>query len=279
MRKLKDSIIKILIWGCGLSVFILAISMIVYVFIRGLPHLTLKLVTTATSVLKGTEGILPMIINTLYVIIITLLISTPIGIGAAIYLNEYSKSTSKIVGIIEFTIETLAGIPSIIYGLFGFMFFVSFLHLKMSILSGALTVGIIILPLIIRTTQESLKTVPQLYREGSLALGATKLYLIKSILIPYAMPGIVTSVILSIGRIVGESAALIFTAGIGYSLPNGLFSHLSKSGATLTVQLYQYLAVGKDLSICFAIASVLMIVILIVNFSTKYISKKLIKRG
>lgn len=277
MKKINEIFLKILIWACGLFVFLLCLSMIVYIFVRGLPYISLQLLTSAPSVLRGTEGILPMIINTLYIIIITLLIATPIGIGAAIYLNEYAKNTSRFVHAIEFTIETLAGIPSIIYGLFGFMFFVTFLKLQMSILSGALTLAIITLPIMIRTTQESLKTVPDHYREGALALGAPKSYMIKTILVPCAMPGIVTAIILSIGRIVGESAALIFTAGIGYSLPANAFTHIFKSGATLTVQLYQYLALGKDLDVCFAIAAVLIVIILIVNYSTKKISNRLKK--
>ena len=277
MKKFKETSLKIIIWACGLFVFLLCVAMIVYIFVRGLPYINLKLITTAPSVLRGTDGILPMILNTLYIIIITLLIATPIVIGAAIYLNEYAKSTNKLVKMIEFTIVTLAGIPSIIYGLFGFMFFVTFLKLSMSILAGALTLTIITLPIIIRTTQEALKTVPEQYRDGALALGAPKSYMIKTILIPSAMTGIVTAVILSIGRIVGESAALIFTAGIGYSLPSNAFTHIFKSGATLTVQLYQYLALGKNLDVCFAIASVLILVILFVNYSTKRISKKLKK--
>ena len=277
MKKLTDSILKTMIWASGLFVLVLSVSLVGYIFVRGLPYVTLKLLTTAPSELKGTYGILPMILNTIYIIVITLLISTPIGIGAAIYLNEYSKSTNKLVKVIEFTIETLAGIPSIIYGLFGFMFFVTFLKLRMSILSGALTVAIVILPTIIRTTQESLKTVPENYREGSLALGSSKFQLIRTILVPSAMPGIITAIILSIGRIVGESAALIFTSGIGYSMPKGVFSHLFKSGATLTVQLYQYLARGESLDVCFAIAAILIFIVLIVNISTKYLSKKLAK--
>lgn len=277
MKRKNDLILKIIIWGCGLFVFILSLSMVIYILVRGLPYLDYKLISTAPSELKHTIGILPMIINTLFIIVIALLFSTPVGIGAAIYINEYAKRSSKIVKSIEFSIETLAGIPSIIYGLFGFMFFVMFLNLKMSILSGSLTVAIIVLPTIIRTTQESLKTVPASYREGALALGSGKFYLIKTILIPCSLQGIVTSVILSIGRIIGESAALIFTAGIGYSMPRNLFSHIFKSGASLTVQLYQYATRGESLDICFAIATILIIIILIINLSTRYISNKFTK--
>ena len=278
MKRTSDKLLKCLIWACGLFVAAISVGMIVYIVVRGLPYLSWSLLTTAPSELKGTIGILPMIINTIYIIVITLLIATPIGVGAAIYLNEYARSTSRVVRAIEFTIETLSGIPSIIYGLFGYMFFSIFMGLKVSILSGALTVAIVTLPLIIRTTQESLKTVPDSYREGALALGAKKLHLIFTILLPCAMPGIITSVILSIGRIIGESAALIFTAGIGYSLPKGLFSHIGKSGATLTVQLYQYASRGESLTVCFAVATILILVVLLLNLSTKYISSKFMKK-
>ena len=198
--------------------------------------------------------------------------------GAAIYLTEYG-GRSKLVKVIEFTTETLAGIPSIIYGLFGFMFFVVFMKLQYSIIAGGLTLAIMVLPTIIRTTQEALKSVNPLYREAALGMGATRVHMIRTVLLPSAMPGIMTAVILSIGRIVGESAALIFTAGIGtkmlrMTLP-GFFEHFMTSGATLTVQLYQYAMRGEDLGISFAIAAVLVIIVLIINFSTKRLARRL----
>ena len=251
----------------------LLLGIILYVFVKGIRTVNWAFLTTVTSARKQTTGIAGNLLNTLYIIVITLLIATPIGVGSAIYLNEYAKP-GKLVSIIEFTTETLSGIPSIIYGLFGFTFFGIMMKLSYSIWSGALTLTIMILPIIIRTTQEALKTVPELYREGALGIGATKWYMIRTIILPCSLPGIITSVILSIGRIVGESAALIFTAGIGTNLPNGLFSHLSTSGATLSVQLYQYAGKGYN-DISFAIAAVLIIVVFLINLLTRLIQNRL----
>ena len=271
-----------LIRGSSGYVLIITIAItagiIVYILIRGLPSISWSFLTTQPSELHGTIGILPNIINTLYIVVITLLIATPIGIGSAIYLTEYG-GRSKLVKVIEFTTETLAGIPSIIYGLFGFMFFVVFMKLQYSIIAGGLTLAIMVLPTIIRTTQEALKSVNPLYREAALGMGATRVHMIRTVLLPSAMPGIMTAVILSIGRIVGESAALIFTAGIGtkmlrMTLP-GFFEHFMTSGATLTVQLYQYAMRGEDLGISFAIAAVLVIIVLVINFSTKRLARRL----
>lgn len=279
-KKLRvgDLVIRALIWlSAGITVFIL-VGIILYVFIRGLPHVSWELLTTAPSELKGTVGILPIMINTVYTVAITLLIATPVGICSAIYLTEYAKK-GRLVRLIEFTTETLAGIPSIIYGLFGFVFFCILFGLGYSILAGALTLTIMILPTIIRTTQEALRTVPPAYREGALGMGASKLYVIRTIVLPSAMPGILTGVILSIGRIVGESAALIFTAGISYSMPQGFFRHLFSSGATMTVQLYQYAMRGEHLSVSFSIAAVLIIVVLLINFATKRLTKALNRKN
>lgn len=273
-----DTLIRGLIWLCAIITIAITAGIIVYILIRGLPSISWSFLTTQPSELHGTIGILPNIINTLYIVIITLLIATPIGIGSAIYLTEYG-GRSKLVKVIEFTTETLAGIPSIIYGLFGFMFFVVFMKLQYSIIAGGLTLAIMVLPTIIRTTQEALKSVNPLYREAALGMGATRVHMIRTVLLPSAMPGIMTAVILSIGRIVGESAALIFTAGIGtkmlrMTLP-GFFEHFMTSGATLTVQLYQYAMRGEDLGISFAIAAVLVIIVLIINFSTKRLARRL----
>ncbi len=273
-----DTLIRGLIWLCAIITIAITAGIIVYILIRGLPSISWSFLTTQPSELHGTIGILPNIINTLYIVIITLLIATPIGIGSAIYLTEYG-GRSKLVKVIEFTTETLAGIPSIIYGLFGFMFFVVFMKLQYSIIAGGLTLAIMVLPTIIRTTQEALKSVNPLYREAALGMGATRVHMIRTVLLPSAMPGIMTAVILSIGRIVGESAALIFTAGIGtkmlrMTLP-GFFEHFMTSGATLTVQLYQYAMRGEDLGISFAIAAVLVIIVLIINFSTKLLARRL----
>ena len=273
-----DTLIRGLIWLCAIITIAITAGIIVYILIRCLPSISWSFLTTQPSELHGTIGILPNIINTLYIVIITLLIATPIGIGSAIYLTEYG-GRSKLVKVIEFTTETLAGIPSIIYGLFGFMFFVVFMKLQYSIIAGGLTLAIMVLPTIIRTTQEALKSVNPLYREAALGMGATRVHMIRTVLLPSAMPGIMTAVILSIGRIVGESAALIFTAGIGtkmlrMTLP-GFFEHFMTSGATLTVQLYQYAMRGEDLGISFAIAAVLVIIVLIINFSTKLLARRL----
>lgn len=274
-RKIHPSHIALtaLIYFCAALCVAILLGIIIYVLYKGLPNISLQFLTTSPSVIKETYGILPNIINTLYIIVITIVISTPIGVGAAIYLNEYAKK-GRLVSVIEFTIETLAGIPSIIYGLFGYMFFSLFMKMKYSIIAGALTLAIMVLPVIIRTTQESIKSVPKLYREGALGIGATKWYMIKTIVLPSSLPGIITSIILAIGRIVGESAALIFTAGIATTMPKNLFSHIGNSGASLTVQLYQYTLRGEN-GLAFSIAAVLIVIVLIINLITKYIGKRL----
>lgn len=273
--RIGDKILKLITILCALFCMLISFSLILYVIVKGIKYINLSMLLTTPSELTGKVGVFPMIINTLYMIVVTLVISVPIGIGSAIYLNEYAKKDSKLVGLIEFATQTLAGIPSIIYGLFGYMFFSIILGFGVSILSGCLTLAIMVLPTLIRTTQEALSSVPDLYREGALGMGAKKTYLIKTILLPYAMPGIMTSIILSIGKIVGESAALIFTAGMGYSLAGGLFSHLFESGASLTVQLYLYASRGENLDICFAVASILIIIVLVINFLAKYLGNRL----
>lgn len=273
--RISDIIIKILIYiSAGFSV-ILLIGIIGYVFIKGIGSVNFSFLTTVTSTLKKTVGIAGNIVNTLYIIAITLLIATPVGIGSAIYLNEYAKP-GKLVRAIEFTTETLSGIPSIIFGLFGMVFFGNVMGFGYSILTGSLTLTIMVLPLITRNTQEALKTVPDSYRSGALGMGATKWYMIRTILLPSAMPGIITGVILAIGRIVGESAALLFTAGSGYLLPKsgmGFLTKIMESGGTLTIQLYLSMA-KAEYSTAFGIAVVLLIIVLFINFLTKYLAKK-----
>jgi len=238
----------------------------------------LEVLTTVPSAIKGTFGIAGNIVNTLYIIIITLIISVPLGVGSAIYLNEYAKA-GKFVNLIEFTTETLSGLPSIIFGLFGYVLFGQVLKLGYSILTGSLTLAIMVLPLITRNTQEALKAVPESYRSGALGIGATKWYMIRTILLPSAMPGIITGVILSIGRIVGESAALLFTAGSGYLLPKmgqygeGLFKKVLQPGGTLTIQLYLSMEKG-EYEAAFGIAFVLLIIVFGINLLTKYLSNK-----
>lgn len=266
------------LYGCIYLSAAIAVSVLLmiicYVTVRGIGSVSLEFLTTVTSARKRTVGIAGNIVNTLYIIVITLVIATPIGVGSAIYLNEYAKP-GKIVRIIEFTTETLSGIPSIIFGLFGSVFFGTTLKLGYSLLTGALTLSLMILPLITRNTQEALRTVPDSYRSGALGMGATKWHMIRTILLPSAMPGIITGVILAIGRIVGESAALLFTAGSGYLLPKagGWLSKILQPGGTLTIQLY--LSSSKaEYNVAFGIAFVLLVIVLCINFLTKYLAKR-----
>lgn len=261
--------------SAAFSVILLA-GIIAYVFVKGIRSVNLQFLTTVTSTLNKTVGIAGNIVNTLYIIVITLLIATPVGIGSAIYLNEYAKP-GKLVRVIEFTTETLSGIPSIIFGMFGMMFFGTGLGLGYSILTGSLTLTLMVLPLITRNTQEALKTVPDSYRSGALGMGATKWYMIRTVLLPSAVPGIITGVILAIGRIVGESAALLFTAGSGYLLPKsgiGFLKKILESGGTLTIQLYLSMA-KAEYSTAFGIAAVLLVIVLVINWLTKVLSRKL----
>lgn len=266
------------LYGCIYLSAAIAVSVLLmiicYVAVRGIGSVSLEFLTTVTSARKGTVGIAGNIVNTLYIIVITLVIATPIGVGSAIYLNEYAKP-GKVVRSIEFTTETLSGIPSIIFGLFGSVFFGTTLKLGYSLLTGALTLSLMILPLITRNTQEALRTVPDSYRSGALGMGATKWHMIRTILLPSAMPGIITGVILAIGRIVGESAALLFTAGSGYLLPKagGWLSKILQPGGTLTIQLY--LSSSKaEYNVAFGIAFVLLVIVLCINFLTKYLAKR-----
>ena len=270
--RVSDSILTFLIYlSASISILIL-VGIMGYVFFRGISQINWEFLSTVPSTIKGTFGILGNIVNTLYIVVITLLIATPLGVGAAIYLNEYAKG-GRAVRLIEFTTETLSGIPSIIFGLFGYVFFGTTLGLGYSILTGALTLSIMVLPLITRTTQEALKTVPDSYRSGALGIGATKWYMIRTILLPSAMPGIVTGVILAIGRIVGESAALLFTAGSGYLLAKDFFGKIFESGGTLTIQLYLSMQKAKY-DQAFGIAVVLLLIVLAINGLAKYLSHK-----
>ncbi len=275
-KRTSDVLISGLINLSAAFSVILLVGIIAYVFVKGIRSVNLQFLTTVTSTLNKTVGIAGNIVNTLYIIVITLLIATPIGIGSAIYLNEYAKP-GKLVRAIEFTTETLSGIPSIIFGMFGMMFFGTGLGLGYSILTGSLTLTLMVLPLITRNTQEALKTVPDSYRSGALGMGATKWYMIRTVLLPSAMPGIITGVILAIGRIVGESAALLFTAGSGYLLPKsgiGFLKKILESGGTLTIQLYLSMA-KAEYSTAFGIATVLLVIVLVINWLTKVLSRKL----
>lgn len=276
--RVSDKILSGLIYvSASCSIFLL-IGIAAFVFIKGVSSINWTFLTTAPSALEGTFGVLGNIINTIYIVLITLLIAIPIGVGAAIYLNEYARP-GKIVKVIEFTTETLAGIPSIIFGLFGMVLFGNTLGLGYSILAGAFTLTLMILPLITRNTQEALKTVSNSYRIGALGIGATKWYMIRTILLPSAMPGILTGIILAIGRIVGESAALLFTAGSGYLLPRlgehgeGLLKKILQPGGTLTIQLYLSMSNAKYEE-AFGIAFVLLAIVFFLNFFAKVLSRK-----
>lgn len=270
--RIGDNILKVLIYLAAGVAIALLVGIMGYVFVRGLPQVSWQLLSTVQSSLKGTFGILGNIINTIYIIVITLIIAAPIGIGSAIYLNEYAKP-GKLVRTIEFTTEILSGIPSIIFGLFGMVFFGMTLKLGYSVLTGSFTLTLMVLPLITRNTQEALKTVPDSYRSGALEIGATKWYMIRTILLPSAAPGILTGVILSIGRIVGESAALLFTAGSGFQLPKNLFGKLFESSGTLTIQLYLSMQKAKY-DQAFGIAVVLLIIVLVINLLTRFLTNR-----
>ena len=273
--RISDAFMYGLIYLCaGMSVFLIA-GIIVYVFWKGFSQVNWEFLTTTTSILRGTVGIAGNILNTIYIILLTMLIATPIGVGAAIYLNEYAKP-GRLVKIIELATETLSGIPSIIFGMFGMMFFGTTLGLKYSILTGTLTLTLMVLPLITRNTQEALRTVPDSYRHGAVGLGAGKWYTIRTILLPSAMPGIITGVILAIGRIVGESAALLYTAGSSDLLPASAKGYLDKilqPGGTLTIQLYLSAQDG-EFDVAFGIALVLLVIVLAINMVTKFLAKK-----
>lgn len=277
--KKKTRVLDLFLYGliylCAAISVLLVAGIIVYVFWNGISQISWEFLTTTTSILNDTVGIAGNILNTIYIIVLTMLIATPIGVGAAVYLNEYAKP-GKLVKIIELATETLSGIPSIIFGMFGMMFFGTTLGLNYSILTGTLTLSLMVLPLITRNTQEALKTVPDSYRHGAVGLGAGKWYTIRTILLPSAMPGIITGVILAVGRIVGESAALLYTAGSSDLLPataKGYLDKIFQSGGTLTIQLYLSASKG-EFDVAFGIAVVLIIIVLVINLLTKFVAKK-----
>lgn len=274
-RKVYDSTLKVLMYLCAGITCALLIFLIGYIFYRGVGSVSWELLTTQSSYRNDTIGILPNILNTVYIILVSMVIVLPLGVGAAIYLTEYAKNR-KLVAIIELATEILTGIPSIIFGLVGMLFFIQMMGLKQGILAGGLTLVVMILPTIVRTTQESLKTVPQSYREGALGLGAGKWHMIRTVVLPNAVDGIVTGCILAIGRIVGESAALLFTAGFGLVL-NGFVESLQSSSATLTVALYVYASERGETAVAFAIATILMVLTFIINFAANLAAKKLKK--
>ena len=272
-RKLWNTAVKAAAYAASILTAGLLVFLIGYIFWRGIPYLSWELISSQTSYIRNTIGILPNIVNTVYIILVAMVIVLPLGVGAAIYLTEYADNR-RLVGLIEFAAETLTGIPSIIFGLVGMLLFVQLFGLGAGILAGGLTLVMMILPTILRTTQESLKTVPQSYREGALALGAGKWRMVRTVVLPNAIDGIVTGCILAIGRIVGESAALLFTAGFGLKL-NGFVKSLRTSSATLTVALYIYASEQGKIDVAFAIAAILLVLTLMINFSATLTGKKL----
>ena len=274
-RRTYAGVMKALMGISVALVVALVVGLLGYVLVKGVPHLTWDLLTTGPSYLQGTIGIWPNILNTVNIILATLLVVLPLGVGAAIYLTEYATNR-RMVGMIEYAAETLSGIPSIIYGLVGMLFFCQFLGFQTSLLAGALTLVIMNLPTIMRTTQESLKTVPQSYREGAFGLGAGKWRVIRTVVLPSCTGGIVTGCILAVGRIVGESAALLFTAGFAHTastLAAGLEAALGQSGATLTVALYVYAKEQGEFEVAFSIAAVLVLLTLCINLCATMVGK------
>lgn len=275
-KKRKTSIILMraaMLVSVGITT-LLVLFLLLYVLIKGLPNISWELLSTKPSYISGRVGILPDILNTLYIVLATLLIVLPLGVGAAIYLTEYAKN-KRMVGIIEYAAETLSGIPSVIYGLVGMLLFSN--NFGTCLMAGALTLVIMNLPTIMRTTQESLKTVPQAYREGAFGLGAGKWRVVRTVVLPGCVDGVITGCILSVGRILGESAALLFTAGFAHSL-NGIFDGLARPGATLTVALYVYAKEEGEFGVAFAIAAILMILTLLINLSATAVGKFFAKR-
>ena len=275
-RKANIALLKGLMFlSVGITVS-LVLFLIIYVLFKGIPNITWELLSSKPSYLTGKIGILPDILNTVYIILATLVIVLPLGVGAAVYLTEYAKN-QRIVSAIEFAAETLSGIPSIIYGLVGMLFFCQFLGFGTSLIAGSLTLVIMNLPTVMRTTQESLKTVPRGYKEGAFGLGAGKWRVIRTIVLPECVDGIITGCILSVGRILGESAALLFTAGFAHTL-NGFFEGLLGSGSTLTVALYVYAKEQGEFEVAFAVAAILMIMTLIINFAASLVGRYFKKR-
>lgn len=273
-RKAYILILHLFMYGATILTAALVAFLIIYVFLKGIPHVTWQLLTTKPSYLTESIGILPDILNTVYIVLATLVFVLPLGVGAAIYLTEYATS-KKVVTAIEYAAEALSGIPSIIYGLVGMIIFSN--NMGTSLLAGALTLVIMNLPTIMRTTQESLKTVPQSYREGAFGLGAGKWRVIRTVVLPGCVDGIVTGCILSVGRILGESAALMFTAGFAHAL-NGLLEGLASPGATLTVALYVYAKEQGEFGVAFAIAAILMVLTMMINLSASLVQKHISKR-
>ena len=276
-RRAWGAMMRTLMMVCAALTCVLAVFLIAYVLVKGVPNLSWQLLRTKPSYLDGTIGILPDIISTVCMVLATLLVVLPLGVCAAMYLTEYAAN-KKLVAVIEYAAETLSGIPSIIYGLVGQMFFCQFLGMKKSLIAGAMTLVIMNLPTIMRTTQESLKTVPQSYREGAFGLGAGKWRTIRTVVLPGCVDGVITGCILAVGRILGETAALLYTAGFAHTLYGGLRETLESSGATLSVALYVYAKEQGEFEVAFAIAAILMVLALLINLAATLTGRYFKKR-
>lgn len=275
-RRAYDLTMRSLVWLCAGLTCALLLFLIGFIFYRGFPGVTWDFLSGTSSYIKGTIGILPNILNTLYIVLLAMALVLPLGVGAAIYLTEYAANR-RVVELIEFATETLTGIPSIIFGLVGMLFFVQKMDLQAGVLAGSLTLVVMILPTIVRTTQESLKTVPQSYREGAFGLGAGKWRVVRTVVLPGCIDGVITGCILSVGRILGESAALLFTAGFAHAL-HGIFDGLSSPGATLTVALYVYAKEEGEFEVAFAIAAILMLLTLAINLAAEFVARHFQKK-
>ena len=272
-RRMKDAMLHVFVYGSAVTVCAALALIIGYIFVRGIPGITVELLTTEPSYIRDTIGILPNILNTLYIVLVAMAIVIPLGVSAAVYLNEYATNRS-LTRLISFAVETLTGIPSVIFGLVGMLFFIQMMGCRAGIMAGGLTLVVMVLPTIISNTLESLKTVPVSYREGALALGSGKWHMIRTVVLPNSLDGIVTGCILAIGRIVGESAALLYTAGFGLRL-NSFMTALQSSSATLSVALYVYATERGELTVAFSVATILMILTLLLNFAANLASSKL----
>ena len=275
-RRAYGLCMKTLMYLCAGFTCALVLFLIGYVLVKGVPNITWELLSTSPSYLSDRIGILPDLMNTIYIVLASIVIVLPLGVGAAIYLTEYAKN-KKLAAAIEYAAETLSGIPSIIYGLVGMLVFCEVLGMGTSLLAGALTLSIMNLPTILRTTQESLKTVPQSYREGAFGLGAGKWRVVRTVVLPGCVDGVITGCILTVGRILGESAALLFTAGFAHAL-HGVFDGLQSAGATLTVALYVYAKEEGEFEVAFAIAAILMVLTLLINLSAELVSQHFRKK-
>ncbi len=274
-RRAKDIALRACVYCSAGIVCLILLALIGYIFYRGIPGITAEFLSTQPSYVHDTIGILPNILNTLYIILVAMVIVVPLGVCAAVYLNEYAKNR-KVVRLIGFAVETLTGIPSVLFGLVGMLFFIQMLGLKAGVLAGSLTLVVMVLPTIISNTLESLKTVPDAYREGALALGSGKWHMVRTVVLPSAIEGIVTGCILAIGRIVGESAALLYTAGFGLIL-NSFMTALQSSSATLTVALYVYATERGEVNVAFSVATILMVITLLLNLAANLSASKLKK--